>query len=119
MNDAEIEDLVPPQILAHQLDRWQRTAESSFADEIEAGKPIIPQIEAWAKKNSIELPKPGWKVELAKRVKQQLLADGPNAVATDVLAHWAKLFHAFQNTKVTAHKVDRADALVETTLSAQ
>jgi hypothetical protein len=97
--DCEIEDLIPPAVLARQLDRWQRTADVPFADEVQAGKLIVPQIEAWAAKHSIILEKPGWKVELAKRVKQQLLADGPAAISSDVLERWAKLFEALQNAR--------------------
>ncbi len=94
--EAEVEDLIPTSVIVRQLDRWQRNADMPFGDVVEAGKPIIPQIEAWAERHSVKLPKPGWKVELAKRVKQQLLADGPNAVPTDVLDQWTALFRTFQ-----------------------
>lgn len=99
IQDSEVEDLIPTDVLVRQLDRWQRAAEVPFADEVQNGKPIVLQIEAWATKYKIELPKPGWKVELAKRVKQQLLADGPAAVANEVLDQWTRLFDAFSTTR--------------------
>ena len=43
--DAEVEDLIPPAIVARELDRWQRAADVTFADEMKTG-PIVPQIEA-------------------------------------------------------------------------
>ena len=69
MANAEIEDILPAEILIERLDRWQRAADVPFADEYKPGSPIVPQIEAWAQRNGITLPKPGWKPELAKRVK--------------------------------------------------
>lgn len=100
MPNSEIEDLIPPEIIARELDRWQRSADVAFADEMQAGKPIVPQIEMWANKHGISLEKPGWKPELAKRVKQRLLSEGASAVASDVLDRWAKLFEAFQHARV-------------------
>jgi hypothetical protein len=94
--DAEVEDLIPPKLVARILDRWQRAANVPFADELQVGKPIVPQIEAWAKKHGVTLTVPGWKVELATRVKEQLLADGAAAIAGDVLDKWTKLFEAFE-----------------------
>jgi len=96
MADSEIEDLIPPALIARELDRWQRGSNTPFADEMKSGEPIVPQIEAWATRHSVVLSKPGWKVELAKRVKQRLLADGPGAVEGNVLELWEKLFSAFQ-----------------------
>jgi hypothetical protein len=94
MAGAEIEDLVPVDVLIRQLDRWQRAANVPFADEYKSGVPIVPQIEAWAAKHGVTLAKPGWKAELAKRVKQQLLADGHSKIDSSVLDRWQKLFDA-------------------------
>jgi hypothetical protein len=100
--DAEVEDLIPPPIVARELDRWQRAADVTFADEMNAGVPIVPQIEAWAKRRGITLTVPGWKVELARRVKQRLLADGPGGVDIAVLDRWVKLFEAFRDAGLAA-----------------
>jgi len=96
MTGSEIEDLIPPGLLARELDKWKRSSDVPFADEMKSGTPIVPQIEAWATRHKVELAKPGWKVELAKKVKQRLLADGPDSVSPDVLQRWTNLFAAFQ-----------------------
>jgi len=92
--DAEIEDLIPPDVLAQVLDRWQRGPENGFADAYKPGLAIIPQIEAWAKANSVTLPAPAWKVELAKRVKQALLSKNAKPIAADYMKRWETLFAA-------------------------
>ena len=102
---AEIEDLLPAEILINQLDRWQRAADVPFADEYTPGAPIVPQIEAWAQRNGLTLPTSGWTPELATRVKQHLLRDGPEKLDEAVLDRWQKLFEALHNTRVI-----RADA---------
>lgn len=93
--NSEIEDLLPPEVIAEQLDRWLRT-EKPFSNELQRGEPIIPQIEAWAQRYGIKLDKPGWKVELAKRVKAKMLSAGHQAFDGTVIQNWAKLFDAFQ-----------------------
>lgn len=99
---SEVEDLMPPELIVRELDRWLRNSDVQFAHEIQSGLPIVPQIEAWASRHKQELPKPGWKVELAKRVKQRMLADGPEALSADMLSRWEKLFVAFQEARSSA-----------------
>lgn len=101
---SEVEDLIPRRIIARELNRWQRGAEVPFSEDDDAadGRPIVGQIEAWAKEHGVELVQPGWKVELAKRVKQGLLADGPTAIDDETLAIWGKLFEAFERAGGTA-----------------
>lgn len=99
---SEIEDLIPAELIARELDRWLRSSDVPFAEEMRSGAPIVPQIEAWATRHRLELPKPGWKVELAKRVKQRMLAEGPEALSPDVRARWEKLFVAFQTARTGA-----------------
>jgi hypothetical protein len=101
MENSEIEDLIPPELIARELDRWQRSSEIQFVDEMRAGAPIVPQIESWAFRQKVEL-KVGWKVELAKRVKQKLLSEGPQSVSPDVLNRWMKLFNAFKAAREPA-----------------
>lgn len=96
IGNSEVEDLIPQQIIAHQLDRWQRTSEVPFADIVKPGIPIVPQIEAWAKTNGVELPNPGWKVELSKRVKKQLLSNGLDVIEEKYQEMWIKLFDSFK-----------------------
>lgn len=91
IDGSEIEDLFPIELMIRQLDRIFRDVEDeNFYDIYIASKPIIPQIEAFATKHSINLEK-GWKVQLAKGVKQQLL--NPKTIISDeVVAKWEKLF---------------------------
>lgn len=91
--EAEIEDLIPPTFLADIVDRWQRMSdpEDEFSLALQAGKPIVPQIEAWAAKHGLTLEK-GWKVEIAKRFKQLALTRGIEAFDEAVLAKWVTLF---------------------------
>lgn len=110
MADSEIEDLIPAEVIARELDRWLRNSDVPFADEMQTGKPIVPQVETWAARHKIQLAKPGWKVELAKRVKQRLLAEGPEALSPDVLSRWDKLFAAFQTARVTVAVAAKATA---------
>lgn len=102
---SEIEDLIPPTMIARELDRWQRNADIPFSDTMKNGIPIVPQIEGWAAQHKIELGK-GWKVELAKRVKQRLLEEGAQSksIPADYLTRWEKLFTAFANIRTTALK---------------
>jgi energy-coupling factor transporter ATP-binding protein EcfA2 len=89
---AEIEDLFPQALLAKLIDRTFRSAtDKDFSDEVKAGQPIVPQIEAFAAKHSITLSG-GWKVDLAKQVKQRLLKDGMQDQTLRQM--WAKLFEA-------------------------
>lgn len=93
MAGAEIEDLIPLQLLARQVDRQFRARDNAFADVVKSGTPVVGQIESWAKAEGIVLEK-GWKVDLARRVKQQLLSKGieRNDPAVEL---WAKLFRKF------------------------
>ncbi len=94
LDGSEIEDLIPPDVLAQVVDRWQRGPELGFADTFQHGKPAIPQIEAWAKSNGTKLSSPAWKVELAKRVKQALLAKNARPLPAEYIVMWEKLFGA-------------------------
>jgi len=102
MGDAEIEDLLPPDLIISQLDRWQRAAPVPFADEYKKGRSIVPQIEAWGARNGVTLARPGWKVEFAKRVKQHLLKEGHEKIEKAVLDQWEKLFDALQKARSAA-----------------
>jgi len=90
---SEIEDLIPPKLIASTVDRLFRVAEpeDEFVPALTSG-PIIPQIEGWAKKHDLDLPD-GWKVILAKQIKQYLLARGMAEVNPSVVEIWTKLFN--------------------------
>jgi hypothetical protein len=88
-DNSEIEDLFPTDFFAAAVDRWGRSAETPFSDVVKAGQPVVPQVEAWAKSQGVDLCD-GWKVDVSREVKRRALsADGFN---DDVLSNWAKLF---------------------------
>lgn len=91
---AEIEDLVPQKYIIHAFNRMMpREIEDEFEDVYKEGLPIVPQIESFAKSHEFELPQ-GWKVDLAKKVKVQILKHGIDAEYLDSLE---KLFNTFCN----------------------
>lgn len=96
VDGSEIEDLLPPDLIAYELDRWQRP-DVAFTDELKAGLPIVPQIEDWARRQKIALKTPGWKVELAVRVKKRLIERGVEGISSDVIDRWTSLFKTFQS----------------------
>lgn len=104
LSDAEVEDLIEPDLIIAVLDKWQRAANVGFADVYKPGLAIVPQIEAWAANNGIQLEKPGWKPELAIRVKRRLLELGHTKVGDATLNRWQALFDAFtkaQQSRIT------------------
>jgi AAA15 family ATPase/GTPase len=90
--NAEIEDLFPADLIIKSVDHVFRSADNPFADAYKAGEAIIPQIEAWAKRTGIKLEL-GWKVDVAKRVKQRMLS-GIN-IEEKAVGPWQKLFERF------------------------
>jgi hypothetical protein len=90
MDGTEVEDLFPASFIATIFDRWQRP-EDSFLDAVQEAKPIVGQIEEWSKTHGVSLEQ-GWKVELAKRVKQQALSRGIDAIDAATVEKWVKLF---------------------------
>ena len=91
---SEIEDLFPVKFTAEVMDRWQRRAEDLFGDVVKEGEPVVPQIEAWADTQKIQLPQ-HWKVELAKRAKRHALKVGLQGFDEDTLDRWERLFSSF------------------------
>lgn len=90
--EAEIEDLLPTSLMAHILTRYLRSAEEEFDEVVVSNQPLVPQIEAYAQKHGIELSE-GWKVEVAKRVKERMIKQ-PASIADDdpSVERWKKLF---------------------------
>ncbi|WBL34398.1 AAA family ATPase [Sinirhodobacter sp. HNIBRBA609] len=95
LKDTEIEDLLPPQLLIQVLDRLERRADRDFEDFYEAGKPIVPQIKAWAAGEGFDLAV-DWKVQLALGVKSKLLANPDKQVDDEMLDLWASIFEKFK-----------------------
>lgn len=85
----EIEDLIEPGSLIKIIDKKFR-AENDFEDFYQAGKPIINQIEEWAKQENIVLEK-GWKVEVARDL-QNKFDKSFNKVDEKYIQIWRQLF---------------------------
>ncbi|SOH95233.1 AAA ATPase domain-containing protein [Monaibacterium marinum] len=96
---AEIEDLMPFDILADEIDRMEREPELRFADVVQAGQPFVGQLEAWADAQGVTLDE-HWKVTLSIKVKQRVLTRGVGAIPVDVVERWVRLFEAFSPNDV-------------------
>lgn len=92
LDNTEVEDLFPTGFIATIFDRWLRP-EDSFLEDVKDNEPIVDQIEEWSKAHSITLPQ-RWKVELAKRAKQQALNRGIEIFDDATIEKWVKLFTA-------------------------
>ena len=78
IENSKIEDLILPDDMLTAVDRIKpRNLEDYFSDTFEQGKPIVPQIESYAKSQSVDLHN-GWKIELGK--KQRLLCLKSNTI---------------------------------------
>ncbi|MGY0620593.1 AAA family ATPase [Lysobacter sp. A378] len=91
---SEVEDLIPHQRFVEAVDRVFRAPEQQFSEVAVIGKSIVPQVEAWSKREGTELTL-GWKVEVAKRVKATLLSRGIGDVENDLIERWVQLFNRF------------------------
>lgn len=94
-DSGEVEDLLPPTLMVRQIGRLFRDVEGEFFEDFfVTEQAIVPQVEAFAKKYSITLPK-GWKVDVARGVKQQLQKAKANIVPAEYLTKWETLFNKF------------------------
>ncbi len=91
---AEIEDLASAPVVSTEVRRLARGHDKDFDEVVEAGVPVVGQIETFATAAGVTLEL-GWKVELAKRVKAKLLRQGAAAVPANTLERWGQLFDAF------------------------
>lgn len=95
MENSEVEDLIPFILMERGINRLFNSLEDEeFADAYDKSRPIIPQIESYATKNDVDLPK-GWKVELAKSVKQALKSKKADNLQEEDVSKWEKLFSSF------------------------
>jgi hypothetical protein len=65
----EIEDLLEPSSIIKLIDKKYR-AENDFEDSYSKDKPIVDQIEDWAKTENIIMEK-GWKVDIARDLQNK------------------------------------------------
>ena len=88
---AQIEDLIGTDLIAPLVDRVERRPERLFADRVRPGLPLVPQVEAWAAAEKIEL-EPDWRHKLALRLRSRLLDMRPDTLPEETLTRWAALF---------------------------
>lgn len=91
LTNSTVEDLVPVAFFAQVIDRWERNTEIPFTEVARSGIPVLGQVEAWAETQNLVLPN-GWKVEVAKRIKETALKKGISAFDPGTIARWTKLF---------------------------
>ena len=94
-DNGEVEDLIPASIIIRQIARFFRDVDGEGFEDIHIkGQAIVPQIEAFASRHRIELDK-GWKVDLAKWIKQQLIRAKADDVTEDYITKWEAIFNKF------------------------
>ena len=94
VEEPEIEDLIPTELLAYEATRLLRGPDPEFDEEVDSGEPICDQVEGYARKHNLPLEVPGWKAEVAVRVKRRILKS-PEKIdfdGTDRGKAWKKLF---------------------------
>lgn len=86
---AEVEDLMPREVMIGAAAKLFR-GEEDFREVASSGGPIVPEIEQYARRSGLDLAN-GWKVDLARAVKQAVLK-APEKCSTDLLELWVELF---------------------------
>ena len=87
---AEIEDAIPYKMLEKGILKLFNNLDEEDEFEPDDNKPIIDQIEGFAKAHGMELAK-GWKVELAKKAKKQII----NSKTFEKEDFWVEIFKKF------------------------
>lgn len=94
-DESEVEDIIPITLLQRGINKlFNQVEEENFEDVYKEGQPILPQLEAFAKKHNVEL-KLGWKVELAKTVKAALKLKTKAQIDEPIRDVWVSLFKKF------------------------
>lgn len=95
VKDSEIEDCIPFELLVRGINRLFIAVEDEYFEDVyDSSKAILPQIEAFATTHSISLER-GWKVTLAKGVKQILKTKVSSDINQIYIDMWCKLFGIF------------------------
>lgn len=97
IDNCEVEDLIPVSMMRRYLDRLFRDVEDEdIMDTLSNDSAVLPQIESFATKHGISLPK-GWKVDMSKNIKQQLTKADLTNVPHEFVETWITLFNHFNN----------------------
>ena len=91
MDQSEVEDIIPFSIIEKKVHNLLMIDDDEEEFELESGKPIISQIENYAKGNSIELPK-GWKVELARAFNRRIYGKKKVSIPEENMKMWQMMF---------------------------
>lgn len=89
---SEIEDFIPAALIVDSFDRLFRPEAEITVSNFDLAKPIVPQLEAFARDNQITLEL-GWKVEISKKVKQKFSGD----ISDELTRKWEALLNALQS----------------------
>ncbi|MCC5984732.1 MAG: AAA family ATPase [Rhodobacteraceae bacterium] len=90
LTGSTLEDLLPGELLAAQLDRVERRPERLMADGVDPARPFVAQALAWAEAEGITLAQ-DWRAQLARRVRRYLLGDGRSRIDAETTARWTAL----------------------------
>ncbi|MFO7759641.1 MAG: AAA family ATPase [Roseovarius sp.] len=90
---ATIEDLMPPEPLARIVDRLERRPETMLSDTLGKGAPFVLGVETWASAADVTLAA-DWRLDLARRMRDHLLARGPDAVPAEIRQRWQSVMTA-------------------------
>jgi len=97
VDNCEIEDLIPHNLMKKQLGRLFRDIEDEdIEDSLVTNIAIIPQVEAFANKHGFKLDN-GWKVDLSRSVKQQILKAPNGMVPNEYVSKWINIFEKFNS----------------------
>lgn len=88
---SEIEDLIPYESISKAVERLLGVQDEDDEFEPEDKKPLLPQIEAYAKERGIAL-QTGWKVELARSFKRTMTGKKPKKIPDEIMDMWIALF---------------------------
>jgi predicted ATP-dependent endonuclease of OLD family len=92
VEDSEVEDIIPINLMERYLQKMFRDVEEeTFTDCYDNQKPLVNQIDSFAAKYNVPL-RNGWKVDLARSVKQQLLKAKTETISPEVIECWKKVF---------------------------
>lgn len=94
--DAEVEDLFPQDVVGTCVTRYLRgqKTDQDFSEVVAADKPMLSQIESYAKAHQIDLES-GWKVHVARLVKQRLPQTNIK-IDSRLEDTWTKMFEQFE-----------------------
>lgn len=93
IENSEVEDIIPFVLVKRSISKLFNTIDDGdFEDEYDKDSPLVPQVEEFAKKYSVILPK-GWKVDMARSAKNALKNKSQSDIEKKYLDIWESLFN--------------------------